>query len=376
MKQISKLLLLACALLPLLAGAQTSVHTLMHGGIARAYRLYVPASYMPGTPAPLVFNLHGYGSNAGQQELYSGMSAVADTAGFLVCFPEGINAEWNSGWSLPYNGGIDDVGFISTLIDDIAADYSIDPARVFSCGMSNGGYMSYRLACDLESRIAAIASVTGSMTTIQTNYCNASRQVPIMEVHGTADATVAYNGAGFSLGIDSVLRFWRGINGCSAPVVLDTFPDLVNEGSYVSSQYYGGCQAGTEVYHLKVNGGGHTWPGAFPVASLGNTNQDINASVLIWRFFYSYTHPSAQPLGRVDAPSLRTTIAPNPSTGPVRIAGLDAVSTMTLLDLHGREVARFLPSNTLDLSAQAPGIYFLRFPTAEGWATEKVVLQR
>lgn len=375
MQKITRLLLACCALLPLVVPAQTTVHTFTHGGILRSYRLYVPSSYVPGTPAPLVFNLHGYGSNAGQQELYSGMSAVADTAGFLLCLPDGINAEWNSGFTFPYNGGIDDVGFISSTLDRIAQDYSIDPARVFSCGMSNGGYMSYRLACDLEARIAAIASVTGSMTPIQTSNCNASRPVPVLEIHGDADATVPYNGASFSHPLDSVLRFWRNVNGCTAPVVLDTLPDLVAEGSYISTQYYGGCQAGTEVYHMKVNGGGHSWPGAFPVPSLGNTNQDVNASVEIWRFFYGYTHPAAQPLAAPEALRPQVQLLPNPSTGLLRITGPAPTGPILLIDLQGREVARFAAATTLDLRATAPGIYLLRFPTDLGWACEKVLLQ-
>jgi polyhydroxybutyrate depolymerase len=376
MRQFTRFLLLCCALLPLLVPAQTTVHTFMHGGILRSYRLYVPASYVPGTAAPLVFNLHGYGSNAGQQELYAGMAPVADTAGFLLCYPDGIAAEWNSGFTIPYNGGIDDVGFISTIIDRIAQDYSIDPARVFSCGMSNGGYMSYRLACDLESRIAAIASVTGAMTTIQTTNCNASRPVPVLEIHGDADATVPYYGASYSLSVDSVLGFWRNVNGCTAPVVLDTLPDLVAEGSYISTQYYGGCQAGTEVYHMKVNGGGHSWPGAFPVPSLGNTNQDVNASVEIWRFFYGYSHPAAQPLAAGEGLRPQVQLLPNPSTGRLRLEGPPATGPMVLLDLQGKEIARFAAASTLDLRAQAPGIYLLRFPTDAGWATEKVLLQR
>lgn len=377
MKKTSFIFGLLFALAALAMAQTTTVYSLTHGGLTRSYRLHVPASYVPGTPAPLVFSLHGYTSNAGQQELYTGLDAVADTAGFLICYPDGVNAQWNSGFTLPYNSGVDDVGFISTLIDEIALTHSVDPARVFSCGMSNGGYMSYRLACDLESRIAAIASVTGSMTAIQTTFCNSSRPVPILEIHGDADSTVPYNGANFTHSIDSVLNFWRNLNGCSNPIVYDTLPDIANEGSYVTTQYQGNCQAGTEVYHMKINGGGHTWPGAFPVPGLGNTNQDISASIEIWRFFYGYQHPSAQPLA-IGEPSLRPRLIlfPNPSDGLVQLQGPAAEGPMLLCDVQGHEVARFAPSTTLDLRSHGPGLYLLRFPTAQGWACEKVLLLR
>lgn len=276
---------------PLATFAQTSTGNLQYGGLTRDYRVHVPPSYNASTPAALVFNLHGYTSNALQQEFYSGMNAVADTAGFIVCYPNGVNNAWNSAFTPPYNGGVDDVGFISVLIDELASQYNIDLARVYSCGMSNGGFMSFRLACDLENRIAAIGSVTGTMSVTQFANCNASRPVPVLQIHGDLDPTVAYYGNGLSEPVDSVLSYWRQVNGCVNPVVHDTLPDLVAEGSTVTTQHWGGCQAGTEVLHYKVANGGHTWPGAFPIPT-GITNQDIDASVEIWKFFLRHTHPN------------------------------------------------------------------------------------
>lgn len=278
-------------LAPLLVLSQTTTGSFVYQGLTRDYRVYVPPTYSPANPAPLVFNLHGYTSNALQQEFYSGMNAVADTAGFIVCYPNGVSNAWNSGFSPPYNGGVDDVGFLSALIDMLGAQYNIDPYRVYSCGMSNGGFMSFRLACDLEDRIAAVGSVTGTMTGLQFANCSASRPVPVMQVHGTLDQTVAYFGNALSEPVDSVLAYWRNVNGCTAPAVLDTLPDLVQEGSTVTTQYWGGCQGGTEVLHYKVASGGHTWPGAFPIPS-GITNQDINASVELWEFFLRHSHPN------------------------------------------------------------------------------------
>lgn len=291
---------LALLLICFPAFSQSGTGAFSFEGLQRDYRFYVPTAYNPATPAPLVFNLHGYTSNGQQQEFYSNMNAVADTAGFIVCYPNGVSNSWNSGFTPPYYGGVNDVGFLSVLIDSLSAQFNIDPARIYSCGMSNGGFMSLRLACDLESRIAAVGSVTGTMTSLQFANCNASRAVPVVQIHGDLDATVAYFGNALSQPVDSVLAYWRSVNGCTAAAVYDTLPDLVQEGSTVTTQYYGGCNGGTEVLHYKVANGGHTWPGAFPIPA-GITNQDIDASVELWRFFLRHTHPNPVTVGVEEA---------------------------------------------------------------------------
>src|SRR5258706_3847373 len=143
-----------------LSGQQTINGTIMHDGLQRDYILYVPASYVPGTPAPLVLNFHGYTSNAFEQMFYGDFRPIADTAGFLIVHPNGTvdqlgNQHWNVGWG---TSTVDDVGFTNALIDSLSAQYDINQDRVYSTGMSNGGFMSYKLACDLSNRIAAIAS--------------------------------------------------------------------------------------------------------------------------------------------------------------------------------------------------------------------------
>ena len=127
MRNIFSLICLFCLLGATLLPAQTQTGSFTYGGATRDYRFYVPGSYNANTPTALVFNLHGYTSNAGQQEIYSGMNSVADTAGFIVVYPNGIGNAWNSGFTPPYNGGTDDVGFLSQLIDVMSAQYNIDP---------------------------------------------------------------------------------------------------------------------------------------------------------------------------------------------------------------------------------------------------------
>lgn len=357
---------------------QTTVHNIDFGGVTRSYRIYLPPTYTGATAVPLVFNLHGYTSNAFQQEFYSGMNAVADTAGFILCFPDGINSSWNSGFTAPYYGNVDDVGFISTLLDSLAATYNIDPARVYSCGMSNGGFMSYRLACDLESRIAAIASVTGSMTTLQLNNCQCTRPMPVLEIHGTNDGTVSYGNSGLSMGIDSVLSYWRNVNACTAPPVYDTLPDLVQEQSTVTTQLYAGCSDNVEVLHYKIENGGHTWPGAVFQIPGANTNQDIRASVEIWNFFSRFSHPNPVLTGvrNVQVAPIPV-VQPNPNNGNFQVFHLLEGASLRLVDVTGKEVGNWLangPVMALDVREFAPGLYFLNVRQAAQATTIKVLV--
>ena len=275
-----------------LAFAQQTINgTITHDGIQRTYILYVPASYTAGTDVPLIINLHGYTSNASEQMAYGDFRSISDTAGFIVVHPQGTldnqsTTHWNVGWG---GSTVDDVGFLSALIDDLASQYSIDTDRVYSTGMSNGGFMSYELACQLSNKIAAIASVTGSMSPVTYNNCNPQHPVPVMEVHGTADGVVDYNGSSFSKSIAEVLHYWVGFNNCNATPAFVAVPNTnLLDGSTVEHYVYGGGDDGVEVEHFKIIGGGHTWPGWIWGGAGTGHNQDINASAEIWRFFSKY----------------------------------------------------------------------------------------
>src|ERR1041385_5504790 len=141
---------LICAFI--LGQAQGQTYSFTFDGILRSYIVHLPTGFNPGNSYPLVVNMHGYSSNASQQELYTAMDAVADTAGFIVAYPDGIASSWNSYFN---TGGVNDVSFISALIDTMILNYNSDPQRVYACGMSNGGFMTHRLACELHFRIAA-----------------------------------------------------------------------------------------------------------------------------------------------------------------------------------------------------------------------------
>ena len=228
--------------------------TINHDGNNRSY--YV--AYPDGVDelAPLVINMHGYGGNAAGQISYTQMNQYAHNQGMAVVYPQGLNNSWNvyTYWdSNPY----DDVGFISSMIDSIASDFNIDLDRVYACGMSNGGYMTYRLACDLSDKIAAFGSVTGNCminTNLAGDCMGQSREIPIIHFHGTADGVVGYYPPSFdgSLTVNESINFWSEYNNFTEEYVED-----INNNVEVYT--YSKESSDTKFIHYKVYGGGHEW---------------------------------------------------------------------------------------------------------------------
>jgi len=260
-----------------LPAQQTINGTLDHDGIERTYILYVPASYDASEAIPLVFNFHGYTSNALSQMNYGDFRAIADRENFMVVHPQGTldptgTTYWNAQW---IENGVDDIGFTSALIDDLASNYNIDLDRVYSTGMSNGGFMSYTLACELSDKIAAVASVTGTMTLDQVaQTCNPAELTPVMEIHGTADGVVPYDGDGnFMAPISNVIAHWVMQNNCQFEMAVELIPDTNDQDDSTVERYlFTECDENSSIELFKVLGGGHTWPGsAFP---FGVTNYD------------------------------------------------------------------------------------------------------
>lgn len=266
---------------------QTIVDTFNFDGYDRDYILYVPEIYDGNSAVPLVINLHGYGSNAQQQILYGDFRPLADEDNFIVVHPNGTfdlsnTRYWNA---FANQGAVDDVAFIEKLIDTLSTQYNIDPNRVFSTGMSNGGFMSYKLACELSSKIKKIASVTGTMPTNLSSSC-AAPPMPILQIHGTADATVPYNGNAGMTAIEDVIDFWVNLNQCNTTPEFTAFPDINTTDNCTAERYvYSGGTNNTEVILYKILNGGHSWPDAFITIPGYTTNRDINASKAIWEFF-------------------------------------------------------------------------------------------
>jgi polyhydroxybutyrate depolymerase len=368
---LKKGLVLASILLSFSCFSQQTINgTIVHDGIVRSYKLYIPSIYSGNTVVPLLFNFHGYTSNSNEQMFYGDFRNIADTANFLVVHPQGTldntnTTHFNVGWG---GSTVDDVGFTEALIDSLSAAYSIDQNRIYAVGMSNGGFMSFQLACDLSAKIAAVGSVTGSMTPSTLGDCNASHPMPIIQIHGTTDGTVPYNGsAGWTASITNVLNHWATFNNCSpVPTVVNVPNTNTIDGSTVEKYTYENGDNCSEVVHYKVTNGQHTWPGS--IFNFAGTNYDINASVEIWNFLSKYDifgliscNPANidEQFGIVDFQ-----IFPIPCSESIHVDLKIAESSLyEIYSLHGKLLKSgfiSLNSNEIDISDFQPQGYLLK----------------
>jgi len=265
--------------------------SLIHDEMQREYVLFIPASYTGLEPVPLVFNFHGYtGTAAGHMER-GDFRDLAAAAGFLLVHPQGAkDIEGKTHFNVVGHGPgseIDDVGFTTALLSALATDYNIDQTRVYATGMSNGGFMSYLLACEMSGQFAAVASVAATMADALIAGANPAEPVPVLESHGTADSVVPYEGTAELSSIDEVLQYWAGHNNCNPTPTTTALPDLnTSDGSTVEHIVYGQGDYGVTVELYRIIGGGHTWPsGGY---ALGAVNRDIDAAEKIWEFFARY----------------------------------------------------------------------------------------
>jgi polyhydroxybutyrate depolymerase len=267
-------------------------------GYNRSYLLNLPPNYNDSTNFPLVIALHGLAGSASQMEEDYGLTARSNNAHFVIVYPEGVRSDgilhirtWNAGtccdFAMEHN--VDDVQFISKLIQRLTANYKIDPKKIYVTGMSNGAMMTYRLACELSQQIAAIAPVSGTLLTQQP--CTPARMVPVLHIHSAIDTKVPYAG-GYGLAnyyfpaVDSTLRVWAGINGCHAT------PQLITDASLYTQTQYMNCSDNATVQLFLTKDGGHSWPGGLPARQNADApSAAFNATDLIWDFFKQYQLP-------------------------------------------------------------------------------------
>jgi polyhydroxybutyrate depolymerase len=261
-------------------------------GEKRKYLLYVPASYNPATPTPLVISIHGFAEWPAHQMTTSHWNQLADEFGFIVVYPSGTGFPLH--WRTNEQPGIKndpqrDVTFISDLIDQLESKYNIDSNRIYANGLSNGGGMTFMLACKLSDRIAAIGTVSG-LYLLPWSECNPSRPVPVIAFHGTADPIVPYQGGpsqSFNMPFPNIpdwINEYAHRNQCTdAPIEL-TITSEVNVVQYTS------CAQNADVIFYTIQGGGHSWPGGKPLPKIivGTTTQDIDATRLMWAFFVQH----------------------------------------------------------------------------------------
>jgi len=268
------------------------VQTLTYDNIVREYYVSYPENN--DSSVPLIINMHGFGSYAIQQKNYSQMDSYAHSKGVAVVYPEAINNSWNVGTGRGLNRQ-DDVGFINVLIDSIATDYNIDLDRIYACGMSNGGYMSYELICSLSDKITAFGSVTGNFMLNDDQSCSVSREIPLIHIHGTDDRLVDYTDSrDYAMNTMDSVNYWAKHNQLSE-LEIQAIDDVVpSDKTYVEKFTFYRNNSDTKVVHFKVYNGGHQWFGS-PVGDwfwiklgLGNNNHEINASKELVDFFLQY----------------------------------------------------------------------------------------
>jgi polyhydroxybutyrate depolymerase len=292
-------LLLTLSAIPVARAADVT-RTLNIGGLQRSYIVHTPPSMATGKRLPLVVVLHGGGGNGEITAKQTRFSEEADRSGFIAVYPNGtdqarplLNAmgkagllTWNAGACCGYamDHKIDDVAFIRAMIAQLERDYAIDPRRVYATGISNGGMMAYRLACEMSDSFAAIGPVAAVQIA---PACKPAQPVAVIHFHGTADQNVPMAGGIGAKALEkdsrppvqSTIDFWVSRDGCNAQ------PN-VSIGGKVTLLDYAGCEAGSEVAFYVIDGGGHSWPaGDWLAKFLDPPSPDINATAVMWQFF-------------------------------------------------------------------------------------------
>jgi polyhydroxybutyrate depolymerase len=260
----------------------TSVHTIAFGGLDRTYRVHKPAGLA--AAAPLVVMLHGATGTGVQAENAFGWDQLADSAKFVVAYPDGIGRSWNGhgccGKAMREN--IDDVGFITAMVGQISADLPIDKSRVYAAGISNGGIMSYALACN-----SGIFAAIGPDSATMLDACSAPHPTSVIHIHGTADKLVPYHGGNASSAVNGppvpdVNAFWLKVDQCGAANVTTNAPLTTSTAA---------CADKRSVELITIDGGKHQWPGGSTSREKRDpTSNALNATQTIWQFFAA--HPA------------------------------------------------------------------------------------
>ena len=365
--------------------------SLFHEGRFRTWLLHLPEGYNPDETYSLVIAMHGGFGSGSQLEIQSGLSEKADEAGFIVVYPDGVPSfllgirTWNAGACCGFASAndIDDVGFISALIDALAANYSLDLDRIYATGMSNGGFMCYRLACELSDKIAAIAPVASSSTAL---FCAPERPVPIIHFHSYLDTNVPFQGgvgSGFSNHhnppLDSLLNAWSVYNNCQ--LTNDTLRDADDFDIF----RWGNCSCNSEIRLYITHDGGHSWPGGTASAVGDPVSQFINADDLMWDFFQQFSLECAiTAVAETEVEKAKIVLYPNPASNLLHVdfQGFSNRGDLQvrLLNLPGQTVRSFRlekqnPSSfELNVGNLKNGVYFLEISAEEKRTIEKVVI--
>ncbi len=297
-----------CLSLALLSGCAKPAYgtieaSLDVGGRSRSYLVHFPPGHDKARSWPLIVSLHGHGGQGVHQEELTSMSSLSDDEGVVVAYPNGIDRSWNDDRSVTSasDDGVDDVGFIRALIDKLVAEEGVDPRRVYVAGTSNGGVMSFRLACELSDKIAAFSPVIGLMPENAKDTCKPTRPMPMMMFVGTKDPLVPYEGGGVGYGggrgdvmsADATREWWANANGCTSMVGPETI-DPEKDETVAKKTTHTSCKNDADVIVFAFENAGHTWPSGpqyAPKVAIGRVSNDVDATKEMWRFFRQHALP-------------------------------------------------------------------------------------
>jgi polyhydroxybutyrate depolymerase len=348
----------------------------------RTYLLHLPADYNETHAFPMVIAMHGGMGNAYNMENQSGLSDKADADSFIVVYPEGLKGgllnmrTWNAGWCCGFSSysNVDDVGFISALLDSLIASYSIDTKRIYATGMSNGGFMSYRLACELSQRIAAIAPVAASMSL---HECSPDRPVPILHFHSYLDTNVPYEGGIGTSGpsdhynppADSVHNSWASVDNC------EISNDTIIDNEQYTLVKWTSCDCGSEIHFYITHDGGHSWPGGNATPTGDPVSVFLNASEIMWNFLRQYSLDCNDATDGEETCDLsNVNIYPNPTKGVVYFSESNLkIFDVSVYNAMGSTVIAEKGISSIDLRNKPDGVYLISLRINNQVITIKVV---
>ncbi|MBL1138294.1 MAG: hypothetical protein HND46_23565 [Chloroflexi bacterium] len=271
--------------------------TLNVDGVERTYRLFVPSTY--NTPAPLVIAFHGAGGDGASMARLTTFNRLAESAGVIVAYPEGLLVYWDYGVGTPewaeQSPVHDEISFISAMLDQLANDYTIDPTRIYAVGFSNGARMAFRVGCEFSDRISKIAAVSATISSEITENCPTDARVSVLYMHGTGDDVTPWAGKplydeggsliSYALSAPDTVNFWLEQNGCPADTTMLDMPDANPDDEITVRQaHFTGCENGHEVVFYAVIGGSHAWEGGIFNLMPSDYAPSASATEYVWAF--------------------------------------------------------------------------------------------
>ena len=374
---MKKLFLLFVILFSYNVFSQTLV-TFSFDGQTRKYYKYVPNIYDSQKPIPVVFCLHGLGDNIDNFRNIA-MHLLGEVDTFITIYPEALSSPYGNAWNAGINfmgsiinENINDVDFLMAITDSLQTIYNIDTERIYFCGLSLGGFMAQRMACEKSDKIAAVASVAGTIG--NSLNCTPSKPIPICHFHGTNDQTVYYTNNLFGLDAEELVSFWVNNNHCDTNYIFKTYPDVANDGILVESYYFNSPNNLSDVMFYKAIGADHIW--------LYSPVNDISYTIEIWNFLKKFRLSSSQNINDLSENNIQ--IFPNPTNSILTITfPHQYVNDFNLIEIYNtlgelvysQKIHSLQNQITINLSDLSEGIYFLEILQQNKLFQNKIIIK-